>query len=165
MCIFSMVSQTHCSLKATSLQMAPVVGTVGRTYFLRTGERPRSLWQLRCSLCVNQRAWPLEDLLQHLLEFFSFKENASTVVPWRALLMGRLPLHPTFSSHLHCCTCAQWPDPVQDLLLLSVRAKNSFHISRGLLVNKRLCSGVVCGPQSWKYSLLPFTEKVFLRLT
>ena len=38
-----MVSTTHCSLKAVSLEPVPTVETMGRRYISRTGEGVRSL--------------------------------------------------------------------------------------------------------------------------
>lgn len=62
-----MVSTTHCSLRGASLQMAPSVGTVRRTYIPRTGEGRGSLQRPRSNFRDNWWSCSLDDLLQYTL--------------------------------------------------------------------------------------------------
>lgn len=64
------VSATHSSLKATFLNLAPNVGTVGKAYVPKMGDGTRRLRLPRFSSVLNWQSRPLHDLQDTIFFFF-----------------------------------------------------------------------------------------------
>lgn len=68
------VSATHSSLKATFLNPAPNVETVGKAYIPKMGDETRHLRLPRSSSVVNWQSRPLHDLQDTFFLYFLGKE-------------------------------------------------------------------------------------------